>query len=70
MTPPDNYSRINQGRPELIDHILVSHALTSHVQDAATIPLDVPSIGVKPRTTPRVTPAPSDHRPALAHLDA
>ncbi len=24
MTPPENWSRINQGRPELIDHILVS----------------------------------------------
>ena len=69
MTPPDDYSRVNQGRRELIDHLLVSHALSSHVQGAATIRLDVPSIGLHPATTPRVAPAPSDHRPVIAHLD-
>jgi hypothetical protein len=68
MTPPNNYSRINQGRRELIDHILVSHALLGHFTDAATVPLDVPSIGVRPTTAPRTDP-PSDHRPVLAHFD-
>ena len=68
MTPPNNYSRINQGRPELIDHILVSHALLAPFTDAATVPLDVPSIGVQPTTAPRTDP-PSDHRPVLAHFD-
>jgi endonuclease/exonuclease/phosphatase family metal-dependent hydrolase len=32
MTPPGNWSRINQGRPELIDNILVSHAMTEHLR--------------------------------------
>jgi endonuclease/exonuclease/phosphatase family metal-dependent hydrolase len=68
MTPPNNYSRINQGRPELIDHILVSHALLAPFTDAATVPLDVPSIGIQPTTAPRTDP-PSDHRPVLAHFD-
>jgi endonuclease/exonuclease/phosphatase family metal-dependent hydrolase len=68
MTPPNNYSRINQGRPELIDHILVSHAMIGHLTDAATVPLDVPSIGVQPQLAPRTDP-PSDHRPVLAHFD-
>jgi len=68
MQPPDNYSRINQGRHELIDHILVSHALIGALQDAETVPLDIPSIGTHPLTTPRTDP-PSDHRPALAHFD-
>jgi predicted extracellular nuclease len=68
MTPPNDYSRINQGRHELIDHILVSHAMVEHLTDATTVPLDVPSIGVQPNTTPRTDP-PSDHRPVLAHFD-
>jgi hypothetical protein len=68
MQPPDDYSRINQGRHELIDHILVSHALVGTLQDAGTVPLDIPSIGTQPQITPRTTP-PSDHRPVLAHFD-
>jgi hypothetical protein len=68
MTPPNDYSRINQGRHELIDHILVSHAMVSHLTDAATVPLDVPSIGLQPDTAPRTDP-PSDHRPVLGHFD-
>jgi hypothetical protein len=68
MTPPNNFSRINQGRPELIDHILASHALVGHLTGAETVPLDVPSIDVHPRTAPRTDP-PSDHRPVLAHFD-
>jgi len=68
MTPPSDYSRINQGRHELIDHILVSHALIEHLTDAATVPLDVPSIGLQPQVEPRTDP-PSDHRPVLAHFD-
>lgn len=34
MTPPDHWSRINQGRPELIDNILVSHAMTERLRQA------------------------------------
>ena len=68
MTPPNDYSRINQGRHELIDHILVSHAMIEHLTDAATVPLDVPSIGIQPQVAPRTNP-PSDHRPVIAHFD-
>jgi len=68
MTPPNDYSRINQGSHELIDHILVSHAMVGHLDDAATVPLDVPSVGVQPNLAPRTDP-PSDHRPVLAHFD-
>lgn len=68
MTPPNDYSRINQGSHELIDHILVSHALIEHLTDAATVPLDIPSIGTQPQVAPRTDP-PSDHRPVLAHFD-
>lgn len=68
MTPPNDYSRINQGRHELIDHILVSHAMIGHLTDAATVPLDVPSVGVEPRVAPRTDP-PSDHRPVVARFD-
>jgi endonuclease/exonuclease/phosphatase family metal-dependent hydrolase len=68
MVPPDNYSRINDGRKELIDHILVSHALVGALSDATTIPLNVPSIGTQPQLAPRANP-PSDHRPVLAHFN-
>jgi endonuclease/exonuclease/phosphatase family metal-dependent hydrolase len=68
MTPPNDYSRINQGRRELIDHILVSHELVGHLTDAAAVPLDVPSIGVQPDMAPRTDP-PSDHRPVLARFN-
>ena len=62
-----NDSRINQGRRELIDHNLASHALIGTLQDAG------PSrwtslIGTHPQTTPRTSP-PSDHRPVVAHFD-
>ena len=63
-----NDSRINQGRRELIDHNLASHALIGTLQDAGTVPLDIPSIGTHPQTTPRTSP-PSDHRPVVAHFD-
>ncbi|MHA3702299.1 endonuclease/exonuclease/phosphatase family protein [Jatrophihabitans sp. YIM 134969] len=69
MTPPDDFSRVNEGRKELIDHVLVSHALVGSLQSARTVPLEVPSVGVRPRVAPRVTPAPSDHRPVVAVFD-
>src|SRR4051812_25863088 len=70
MAPPNNWSRMFAGRGELIDHILVSHALTQPPRDAATVPIDVPSIGTRPQTTPRAAgQPPSDHRPAVAHFD-
>jgi endonuclease/exonuclease/phosphatase family metal-dependent hydrolase len=70
MTPPDDWSRINQGRHELIDHILISHALTSRLREAQAIALDVPSVGVQPQVAPRAAgQPPSDHRPVLARFD-
>jgi len=62
-----NYSRINQGRPELIDHILVSELLVRKV--------DIKSVGaVIPEPLPSITPVPtarlnepsSDHAPVVA----
>lgn len=68
MVAPNNYSRINDGRKELIDHILVSHTLVGALTDAATVPLNIPSIGTQPQLAPRTNP-PSDHRPVLAHFN-
>jgi hypothetical protein len=45
MNPPNNFSRINEGRAELFDHVLASHAMVGKLIDAATMPLDVPRIG-------------------------
>jgi hypothetical protein len=67
MNQPNNFSLINQGRPELIDCILVSHALVGHPTDSATVPLDILSIDVHPGVAPRTDP-PADHRPVLAHF--
>jgi endonuclease/exonuclease/phosphatase family metal-dependent hydrolase len=70
MTPPDNWSRLNQDRRELIDNILVSHAMTGQLREAHTVALEVPSIGVQPQTAPRAAgEPPSDHRPVLARFD-
>jgi hypothetical protein len=70
MTPPDDFSRINEGRPELIDHVLISHALIGDLKDAATVPLAVPSMGLTPQVAPRAAgKPPSDHRPVVAHID-
>jgi hypothetical protein len=65
MQLPNDYPRTNQGRLELIDHILASHALIGTLADTSAVPLDIPSIGAHPQTTPRTGP-PSDHRPVLA----
>jgi hypothetical protein len=67
---PQRYSRIYRGRDELIDHILVSHALVNLVPDGAgttdaTGP--APSITDDPRT--RRDAAGSDHRPVEATID-
>jgi len=67
MPASRNYSRINQGRPELIDHILVSEGLVRKV--------DVSSVGaVLAEPLPSITPVPtarlnapgSDHAPIVA----
>ena len=70
MSPPDNWSRINEGRPELIDHILISHTMSQGLLEASAVPLAVPSVGMAPQLAPRAAgEPPSDHRPVLARFD-
>jgi endonuclease/exonuclease/phosphatase family metal-dependent hydrolase len=61
------FTRIFRGRRELIDHILVSHALVGRVTRADTTPEMPPSITEFPaaRRDARV----SDHRPVFAEFD-
>lgn len=62
-----NYSRINQGRPELIDHILVSELLVRKVDVSsvgAVITQPLPSI--TPMPTARLNEPSSDHAPVTA----
>ena len=67
MPEGKNYSRIYEGRKELIDHILVSAALvkplSSVTVEAVTAP-DIPSIGANPNAR-RAAPS-SDHSPVVA----
>jgi hypothetical protein len=70
MTPPNDWSRIYQGRRELIDNILVSHALAEQLREARTVALDVPCVGAQPQTALRAAGQPlSDHRPVLARFN-
>ncbi len=67
MPEGKNYSRINQGRKELIDHILVSAALvkpTDSITVEAVIPQQLPSIAPDPNAR-RAQPS-SDHAPVVA----
>ncbi len=61
------FSRRFRGRGELIDHLLVSHALVHHVKQADTGPVEPPSITEDP-TDRRDKPA-SDHAPVWARFD-
>ena len=66
----DRFSRIYRGRRELIDHLLISHALLETVHEVTTVApggVATPSITDQP-TARRDSPA-SDHRPVLATLD-
>jgi endonuclease/exonuclease/phosphatase family metal-dependent hydrolase len=68
MPPGKDYSRINQGRKELIDHILVSHALVHPLTTVtAEAVIDAPLASIDPTdpTARRNTPA-SDHAPVVA----
>jgi endonuclease/exonuclease/phosphatase family metal-dependent hydrolase len=58
------YSRVFNGRPELIDHILVSHRLALRLDSADTGTTDLPSI-----SGPRPPSTGSDHAPVLARFD-
>jgi endonuclease/exonuclease/phosphatase family metal-dependent hydrolase len=67
MPAGKDYSRINQGRKELIDHILVSAALVKplgSISVEAVIPEPLPSITADP--TARVDEPSSDHAPVVA----
>src|SRR3954453_4026248 len=57
------FSRIFNGRRELIDHILVSYALTMRLESADTGPADLPSIA-----GPRPASGGSDHAPVFARF--
>ena len=62
----DRWSRVYRGRRELIDHVLVSHALIDAVEGVSTGAMAVDSIGDEPGSR-RNAPA-SDHRPVLLDI--
>ncbi len=67
MPEGKNYSRINQGRKELIDHILVSAALArplDSITAEAVIAQPLPSITTDPNA--RLDQPSSDHAPVVA----
>ena len=57
------FSRIFNGRPELIDHILISHALTGKLTEADTGTTDLDSV-----SGPRPASDASDHAPVFARF--
>jgi endonuclease/exonuclease/phosphatase family metal-dependent hydrolase len=61
------FSRVFHGRRELIDHLLVSHALATRVQSVDTGDVQPPSIGEVP--TARRDERPSDHAPVIARFN-
>jgi endonuclease/exonuclease/phosphatase family metal-dependent hydrolase len=68
MPEGKNYSRINHGRKELIDHLLVSAAIVKHVVAVeAVIPEPLPSVTTDP--TERADDPSSDHAPVVATFD-
>lgn len=66
---PENqrFSRTFHGRGELIDHLLVSHALVKAVQTVTTGRIEISSITEQP-TQRRDEPG-SNHRPVVAVFD-
>jgi hypothetical protein len=65
--PEDHrYSRIFEGQRELIDHMLISHALINRLQSVDTQVNQVASIGVNPQA--RANAAASDHAPVFARF--
>jgi endonuclease/exonuclease/phosphatase family metal-dependent hydrolase len=61
----ERVSRVHNGRGELIDHILVSHALKSRVKEAH-IPIDHPLPSVDDNPNLRRSARTSDHAPVIA----
>ena len=68
MPPGKDYSRINQGREELIDHILVSQALVQPLDTVtAQAVVDAPLASINPADPNARRNAPtSDHAPVVA----
>lgn len=62
----ERWSRVYRGRRELIDHVLVSHALIGAVRTVTTGEVPVASIGDWPAL--RRNASSSDHRPVLVEL--
>jgi endonuclease/exonuclease/phosphatase family metal-dependent hydrolase len=63
----ERFSRVFQGRHELIDHIFVSHALLGRIREVRTITAHpLPSVTVDPKAR-RDAPA-SDHAMVLARM--
>jgi len=60
------FSRVFSGRPELIDHILVSHALVTRLESVDTSTTELRSIGAVP--TPTRNGGPSDHAAVFARF--
>ncbi|MGH8869911.1 MAG: endonuclease/exonuclease/phosphatase family protein [Actinomycetes bacterium] len=61
------FSRVFEGRGELIDHLLVSHALVGRVKTVSTVATQVGSVTEDPGE--RRDAAGSDHRPVWAEFD-
>jgi exonuclease III len=71
MPDGKNYSRINQGRRELIDHILISAALVKRITGIrveAMTKQPLPSISADPNQ--RRNAICSDHAPVIATFSA
>ncbi|MEP9384015.1 endonuclease/exonuclease/phosphatase family protein [Nocardioides cheoyonin] len=65
--PADHhYSRINEGQPELIDHILISHALLDGFRSVDADVSQLESITPDPRA--RANAPASDHAPLIAQF--
>jgi endonuclease/exonuclease/phosphatase family metal-dependent hydrolase len=60
------FSRVFNGRPEMIDHILVSHTLVNRVDSVDTSTPSLPSIGETPASSQH--DAPSDHAAVIARF--
>jgi len=68
MPAGKDFSRINNGRKELIDHILVSAALVKIVTSVEAV-IDEPLPSVTNDPTPRKNAPSSDHAPVVATFD-
>ena len=58
------YSRIFEGQPELIDHILISHCLLGKFEKVSTGTNKLPSVAATQPAAPHDKP--SDHSPVVA----